>query len=278
MSGFTVDNLVIDGSEFRAKINAMLNLVDADMEGYSDPSRQRDMSIKFHWGHNHDFGDFHLEGMSADRHLSIIASFIDAGWLPQDLTGKHVLDIGCWTGGTSLLLSAMGAQVTAIEEVRKYADAAAYLGSSFGVDTLAVHNSSLFDLGREEFQDKFDYIMYSGVIYHVTDPIISLRHVFNALKDGGTALVETYASVATDNILEYEGPGVFSGGSEEELNRRGWNWFVPSVSCLSQMVADVGFDNVRNSGLMDGNRCLATGVRTEHRDMLRAGLSVPGVR
>lgn len=278
MTNFTVDNLVVDKSEFRANIDTMLNLVDADMEGYSDPSLQRDMSIKFHWGHNHDFGDFYLEGMSADRHLSIIASFVDAGWLPRDLVGKHVLDIGCWTGGTSLLLSAMGAQVTAIEEVKKYADAAAYLGKSFGVETLSIHNASLFDLGRQEFQDAFDYVLYSGVIYHVSDPIISLRHVFNALKNTGTALVETYASASPENILEYEGPGVFSGGTEEELNRRGWNWFVPSVSCLSQMIADVGFDNVDSSGLMDGNRCLATGVRTMHRDMLRAGLSVPAVR
>ena len=28
------------------------------MEGYTDPAAQRDLSIQFHWGHDHDFGEF----------------------------------------------------------------------------------------------------------------------------------------------------------------------------------------------------------------------------
>ena len=55
-----------------------------------------------------------------DRHLVLLARYMDDfGAFPRDLSGKRVLDIGCWSGGTSLLFSALGAEVVAVEEVRK---------------------------------------------------------------------------------------------------------------------------------------------------------------
>ena len=50
-----------------------------------------------------------LQGLMGDRHINILATFIDDFGLPRDLTGKSVLDVGVWCGGTSLLLAAMGA-------------------------------------------------------------------------------------------------------------------------------------------------------------------------
>lgn len=46
----------------------------------------------------------------ADRHIEIIARFLSDFGLPLDLTGKKVLDIGVWTGGTCLALCALGAE------------------------------------------------------------------------------------------------------------------------------------------------------------------------
>ena len=48
-----------------------------------------------------------------------------------------------------------------------------------------------------------------GVIYHVTDPVLSLRILFNALKDGGRIFVETMGVVAGANsppLAAVEGP------------------------------------------------------------------------
>jgi 2-polyprenyl-3-methyl-5-hydroxy-6-metoxy-1,4-benzoquinol methylase len=280
MSRFQTKDLSgVTPEAFKAHLESLLGLRDHEMEGYQDPQRQRDLSIRFHWGHDHDFGDFRLAGRMGERHLLMPAMFHDElGALPLDLTGKRVLDIGCWTGGLSLLLCAMGAEVLAIEEVRKYADCVDYLAAAFGVTALAARPMSLYGLDAAEFQDAFDLVSFCGVVYHLTDPVLALRYVFNALRDGGTCLVETQRSDLDGRVVEYWGPTRYgTAGSAEELNRSGWNWFVPTEAALVQMMQDVGFRDVRCCHAPN-NRLLAAGKRHEHVDMLRAGLSVPSVR
>src|SRR5437899_3156086 len=63
MGRYTVEHLVhMEPAAFEAGIRSFLDLRDPDMEGYRDPTRQRDLSIRFHWGHDHDFGSFALRG------------------------------------------------------------------------------------------------------------------------------------------------------------------------------------------------------------------------
>ena len=264
--------------EFRKDIEAFIRMNDADMEEFIDPRKQRDLSIKFHWGHNHDFGDFRLEGRMQNRHIELLANFIKRFRLsPSGFAGKKVLDIGCWTGGTSLLLCALGASVVAVEEVKKYAETVRYLKRAFGLVNLEVLHSSLFDCTTGEFQDAFDFVLFAGVLYHVTDPILALRITFNCLKDGGKCLLETYALNSTESVMEYQGPGVLGPGSKEDLNRGGWNWFVPSPAALGRMMGDVGYEDVTVSEVV-GARSLAVATRHRHRDLMRSGLSARSIR
>ena len=118
----------ISPAEFEDSILSRIGIIDAKSEGYSDDDleRQRDLSIKFHWGHNHDFGQFNVEGLMKNRHIELLEKFIDIFPVTvESFAGKKILDIGCWTGGTSLLLSSISGHVTAVEEVKKYADTAA---------------------------------------------------------------------------------------------------------------------------------------------------------
>lgn len=279
MSRFKSDRATgVPRGELRKRIEGWIGTVDAEGEGYSDPSVQRDLSIKFHWGHHHDFGDFKLRGRLKNRHIDLLTWFIEEGALPRDLSGKTVLDIGCWTGGTTLLLSAMGARVVAVEEVRKYAEAVRYLAQAFEISTIEVQPRSFYELNGPDFNDRFDYVLFAGVIYHLTDPIVGARIVYNALKDGGTALVETMGSPNEGNKLEYFGPTRLGAGSGEELNRGGWNWFTPSPIVLERMLRDSGFSDVRTSNLVAGRRIYAVAGRDHHRDINRAGLSVPHIR
>ncbi len=282
MSRYTTDRLVgISPEAFRKEIDRYLALDDAAMEGISDATRQRDQTIRFNWGHHHDFGTFKLEGQMKDRHLEILSVFIDEfGAVPPDLSGKRVLDIGCWTGGTCLTLAGMGAEVVGIEEVRKYAECAQFLADSFGLrDRVTIERRSLYDLTDDRFHDAFDIVLFSGVIYHLTDPVLGARHCFNALRDGGRCLVESFSIGRSDTLVEYTGPGVMSSseGTRERKNRSGWNWFVPSPPAMGQMMRDVGFDDVEVLGPRDA-RAYGVGRRTRHVDLCRAGLSRPDVR
>lgn len=264
MGRYRTANLVRESPEaFRAAIDRFLARKDGAVTGAFDLSVQRDLSQQFAWGHNHDFGDFALKGRMGDRHLHHLAIFIDVfGALPRDLAGRRVLDIGCWTGGTSLLLAAMGAEVVAIDEVPIYVELLAYLKQAFGVERLEVRHRSLYEC--HDFADAFDYVLFAGVLYHVTDPILALRITFNALKDGGVCLVETTGFAAPQPLLSYK--------------RVGWNWFDMSPSALEQMLRDVGYAEARTGPVTPNHRLYAVARRARHVDMRRDGLSMPRVR
>jgi 2-polyprenyl-3-methyl-5-hydroxy-6-metoxy-1,4-benzoquinol methylase len=258
---------------FQAHLKEKIGAVSGSSEGFVDESKQRDLSLKFHWGHNHDFGSgLSLAGRMADRHLDIVAEFIDDYGLPKNLTGKKILDIGVWTGGTSLLLAGLGAQVVALEEVVKYADMVNYLAASFGLDSkLRCYPKSLYEF-LPRFADEFDFILYSGVIYHVTDPILSLRLIFSALKDGGSVFVETFGLDAAESVARYEGPAIVHSGSRKNLDSGGWNYFVPSPKCLEMWCRDAGFQKV-NIGKYLQTRIKGSAQRTHFEEFCRAGLS-----
>lgn len=278
MLNYQIKDLVnVDPKSFKEKIHEFLELEDYEMEGFRTPEKQRDLAIRFHWGHDHDFGEFSLNGRMADRHIWLLATLIDRlNAIPRSLDGLRVLDVGCWTGGTSLLLCAMGAQVVAIEEVIKYVDCLEYLKCAFGIDSLEPKALSLYECTTPEFQDAFDIVLFAGVLYHVTDPILALRITFNCLKDGGICLLETEAIRANKRILSYEGSTVFIGGSVEDLSRSGWNWYVPSLATLDQMMTDVGYTGVQVH--VAGRRAFAVGKRHVHVDMCRSGLSIKSIR
>ena len=199
--------------------------------------------------------------------------------LPRDLTGKRILDIGCWTGGTTLLLAAMGAEVIAIEEVKKYVDASNFLKESFALKNVTFLHSSLYKFTDEEYFGAFDYVLFAGVVYHLTDPIVGARIAYNATKDGGYCLVESEAIPNNGSDIQFHGSDIIWGGTREQLNRGGWNWFVPSPAIMAKWMREAGFVNVRENEVKPPRgRAFVVGMRDRHRDLNRAGLSVPDIR
>lgn len=267
MKRYTVEHLVgITPEEFKTKIDGFLNIKDMQMEGYKSEEMQRDLSVKFHWGHNHDFGDFKLEGRMGNRHIAVMKTFIDRFGLPVELEGKRILDIGPWTGGTSLLLAAMGASVETIEEVQKYSWVIRFLAKSFNAKIKSYPFSLYYAWDKHTRFDCFDYVIFAGVLYHLTDPVLALRIIFNCLKDGGKAFIETAHHNCDKPTFYYTGP-----------SRDGWNWLIPSLSALTQMLKDVGFVDVR-AFAPNEKRAYAVATKKKHKDILRAGLSRSSIR
>ena len=96
-------------------------------------------------------------------------------------------------------------------------------------------------------------------VYHLSDPIIGLRILFNCLNDGGKILLETASINSEEPILNYTGPS------------NSWSWFIPSRGTIKQMMRDVGFKNIKILNI--GRRCFATGKRITHVDIIQSGLS-----
>ena len=264
-------------NDLQESILSRVGKVDSESEGYANEKKQRDLSVKFHWGHNHDFGTFKLDGRMDDRHINILAEFMETYGLPQSLEGKKILDVGVWTGGTSLILAKLGAEVVAIEEVKKYAETVDYLAKAFGLKNLIVKNISLYDV---EDQDTYDFVLFAGVLYHVTDPILSLRILFNALKDNGKLFVETHGVNVNSSVslALVEGPRAVTGGSAEEYDRGGWNYFIPSEKALGVWLDAVGFQDIEVGAIDSAQRIKAVATRHRHVDMLQAGLSRLDIR
>lgn len=217
----------ITAQEFAQYIHAKIGEIDAQSEGYlnHELDRQRDLSIKFHWGHNHDFGDFRLKGSMGDRHINLLANFVALFPVSvEDLGGKEVFDIGCWTGGTTLLLAQLGCKVFAIEEVKKYAEMSSFLAKSFGIeDQVTIESMSIYNCNSAEFYDRFDMVYFPGVVYHLSDPVLALRTLFNSLKIGGVILIESAGINREEPFCRFDGSLKYGSGTRTRLNRSGWN-------------------------------------------------------
>jgi 2-polyprenyl-3-methyl-5-hydroxy-6-metoxy-1,4-benzoquinol methylase len=220
----------------------------------------------FVWGHNHDFGcGITRAGAMDARHMEITAEALHLGMLPSDLKGKQVLDVGCWSGGDLLVLAGLGAQVTAMEEHPIAARATRRLLDLLGLEAPVVEASLYAD--KQEWAGRFDYAYCSGVIYHVTDPLLLLRILFAYLKPGGEVFLETKAATGEGSVCSYSG-----------TLEKGWNWYAPNETAFGRWLVDAGFDiqSVRVYRRANG-RLLAYGRKTEARALREtAGFSRPG--
>jgi SAM-dependent methyltransferase len=212
------------------------------------------------------------------NHIHAVSTFTDhLKALPLDLRGMRVLDIGVWTGGTSLLLAAMGAEVVAVEEVKKYCDCLEYVASAFGIRNLIVKHVSLYDCTGPDYDDRFDFVLFPGVLYHLSDPIIALRILFNALRDGGTLLLQSKAIDSPQSICYYQVHRFSEADSKGDLRGKRWSWFFPSSPAVANMLQDVGFMDATVTRVRNGVLA-AVAKRVRHVEMTRAGLALRHIR
>jgi 2-polyprenyl-3-methyl-5-hydroxy-6-metoxy-1,4-benzoquinol methylase len=220
----------------------------------------------FVWGHDHDFGNgVTRTGAMGTRHIEIAAEALHLGMLPSNLENKKILDVGCWSGGDLLVLAGLGGQVTAIEEHPIAARAARRLVDLLGLEASVVESSVYAD--KQSWSGKFDYAYCSGVIYHVTDPLLLLRILFAYLKPGGDVFLETKAATGEGSVCSYSG-----------TLEKGWNWYAPNETALGRWLVDAGFDvqTVRVFRRANG-RLLGCGRKTAVCALREtAGFSRPG--
>jgi SAM-dependent methyltransferase len=106
----------------------------------------------------------------------------------RDLQGKRVLDVGCRDGLFSFEAERRGGRVLAIDSALSQA-AVAFLIPWFksGVE---MRETNLYDF-RVEPHERFDFVIFAGVLYHLREPFHGLKLIADVMNPGGELLIET---------------------------------------------------------------------------------------
>jgi SAM-dependent methyltransferase len=130
--------------------------------------------------------------------------------------GQRCLDIGIMEGMVTALLERRGAsEVVGYDRVArggKLSLVRAALDSTFehvaGM-RLSELPSALASRGRPPF----DLVVFSGVLYHMFDPLAGLATVRGLVRDGGLLIVETSAAMTDQMVAYFNSKGRYLGGT-----------------------------------------------------------------
>jgi tRNA (mo5U34)-methyltransferase len=169
--------------------------------------------------------------------------------LPQDLTGKRVLDIGAWNGCFSFECERRGAaEVLAYSledpEQTGFNRLRAALNSRVGYRRGSVYSLVPRELGS------FDIVLFLGVLYHLRYPLLGLDRVRGVARD--VVYVESHV---IDNAAYLRGPKGL-GPADAALGQTPvWrqylggelapgddsNWFSPNMRAAIEALESAGF-------------------------------------
>jgi tRNA (mo5U34)-methyltransferase len=177
--------------------------------------------------------------------------------LPPDLTGWTALDVGCNAGFYSFELARRGARVTAIDADEHYLRQAAWARRRFGFDdAVELRRLSVYDLARSG--ERFDLVLFLGVLYHLRYPLLALDLL--AEKAGRVLVVQTLTMPRDEQgdppaDLPFEERARLAGAEwprmafvERRLAGDPTNWWVPDAACVEAMLRSSGFEIAARPG------------------------------
>lgn len=172
-----------------------------------------------------------------------------ASYLPEDLSGATVLDVGCNAGFYSFELAKRGAKVTGIDSSEHYLNQARWAARVAGLaDRVEFQQRQIYDLGAAE--QTWDVVLFMGVLYHLRYPLLGLDIVSRCV---GSILV--LQSLLAPGETSGPTPNDLDMSDREPLVQPSWpklsfiehrfagdpsNWWVPNQSCLEAMARSSG--------------------------------------
>ncbi len=161
--------------------------------------------------------------------------------LPEDLTGKTVLDVGAWDGFFSFEAERRRAKRVLATDYHCWGGPGRGTKAGFEL-ARRVLNSKVEDMTIDvldlcpERVGTFDIVLFLGVLYHMRHPLLALERVASVTKE--LLIVETIV-----DCLNYRRPvAAFYPGAE--LARGPSNWWGPNPSAAIAMLKTVGFKRV----------------------------------
>ena len=151
-----------------------------------------------------------------------------------EISGGRMLDIGCNAGYNCIhAAKKYGLSCTGIDVVPRFIESARFLVAAAGI------NTELFIASAETFSrpEKFDVALHFGTLYHLPNPVLSLRTTFDNLRPGGYLALETqvYDHPEDANICFFM----------HMQNNDSTNFWALSSSVLTKCLELVGFREIR---------------------------------
>lgn len=173
--------------------------------------------------------------------------------IPADLSGKSVLDIGCNAGFYAIEMKRRGAsRVLGVDSDERYL-AQARLAAEVQRAEVEFRNLSVYDLGA--LGERFDIVLFMGLLYHLRHPLLALDiiHdavaddllVFQSLQRGSDAIHPVAADYDFFEQDHFDAPGYPKLHFIEHEYAGDWtNWWAPNAACSQAMLRSAGFEIV----------------------------------
>jgi tRNA (mo5U34)-methyltransferase len=171
--------------------------------------------------------------------------------IPADLTGKSVLDIGCNAGFYSVEMKRRGAsRVLGIDFDPDYLAQARFVAEVNGLD-IEFRQLSVYDL--ESLHEKFDIVLFMGVLYHLRHPLLALdlihEHVatdtmvFQSMQRGSVEAEDFAPDYDFWETEIFDKPGYPKMYFvEKSYSQDPTNWWIPNRACAEAMLRSAGFE------------------------------------
>ncbi|XWN32424.1 MAG: methyltransferase domain-containing protein [Devosia sp.] len=147
-----------------------------------------------------------------------------------DFEGTEALDIGTMEGRFSTLMTRAGATVTAYDRLN-FTDRIKLVQEAFGVD-FDYRPGRPFGAFATTIDKQFDFILMSGVLYHVIEPMLFLHWTRNLIRRNGAMVLETAAVLEEEASLYFNDRGRYGPAT---------NYFQPTTGWLDYVLRIMGF-------------------------------------
>lgn len=161
--------------------------------------------------------------------------------MPENLTGKSVIDVGGWNGGYSFIAEQRGAKDILMVDIFQNKEVGAIdgfnlakemLGSKVEFKELGVYDLSPDSVGM------FDVVMFYGVFYHIDDCLKAMKNLYSITKE--QCILET-ALCRNKDLLCIDTP---VAEWQYGYNNDKYNKWHPNFAFIHKMATDVGFKKV----------------------------------
>ncbi len=201
------------------------------------------------------FHDLDLDGVRTAPH-HFLGDYPGVVWralapaLPADLTGKTVLDIGCNAGFFSIELKRRGAaRVVGVDFDPRYLAQARLAAEVSGVD-VELRQLSVYDVAS--LGERFDVVLFMGVLYHLRHPLLALdlvrAHVAKDLVVFQSMLRGSEGRFRAERDYPFSERDVFDHPAwpklhfvEQKYADDETNWWIPNRACAEAMLRSAGF-------------------------------------